>query len=249
VSINLALKLFLTPSVLFLGTWVARHCGSRIAGLVGALPHTAGPISLFYFLEQGPGFARHAALGTLLGAASVCVFAVTYATACRWLSPLFTWLVAAAAFLSASYLLGSRTWNIQLALPLVAAVILISERTIKRFLPASQPAKPMPPWDLSVRICFAVAMVLALTNSAPLLGATWAGLLSTFPVFGTVMSVFQHLQAGPGSAARLLLGVVQGCAGFAAFFAVLHWQLQDLTSYLLAFAAAVAINGLLILRR
>ncbi|HEX8729348.1 MAG TPA: hypothetical protein VF739_12030, partial [Ktedonobacterales bacterium] len=79
---------------------------------------------------------------------------------------------------------------------------------------------PPPPWDIPARMVVAAAFVLLLTGVAPQLGPHLTGLLAPFPIFGTVLTVFIHAQAGTASALRLLRGLLVGLLSFASFFLV-----------------------------
>ncbi|MEW6271306.1 MAG: hypothetical protein AB1689_18655, partial [Thermodesulfobacteriota bacterium] len=77
----LVLKLVLVP-LLIAGITVASHrLGPRLAGALTGLPVVAGPVALFIALEQGTGFAAHAAVATLAGLGSLVLFCVLYAHA------------------------------------------------------------------------------------------------------------------------------------------------------------------------
>jgi uncharacterized membrane protein (GlpM family) len=92
----------------------------------------------------------------------------------------------------------------------------------------------------------ATAIVLLITGLAGVLGATWSGLLSPFPVFACVMAIFSHKNGGSGAAHRLLRGVILGSFAFASFFVVVALLVQRLNlvvAYTLATAVALAVNG------
>src|SRR2546422_11343874 len=60
-------KLVLTPLLIAAVTLAGRRWGPAVGGWLAGLPLTSGPVSVFLALEQGPGFAARAAVGTLAG--------------------------------------------------------------------------------------------------------------------------------------------------------------------------------------
>jgi hypothetical protein len=83
-------------------------------------------------------------------------------------------------------------------------------------------------------------IVLIITGSARVIGATWSGLLSPFPVFASVMAVFSHRQGGPAAAFRLLLGVIVGSFASAAFLCAVA-ALLPAHGLVLTYAAAASL--------
>src|SRR5262249_37989713 len=79
----------------------------------------------------------------------------------------------------------------------------------------------IPRWDLPARMLVATALVLTLTAAASLLGARLTGLLTTFPVYATILAVFVHRQQGPVAAASVLRGLLARLFGVGAFFLVI----------------------------
>ncbi len=57
----LALKLLLSPALVGAASAAGRRFAPRVAGLAAALPIVAGPVLLFYALEQGTAFGAAAA--------------------------------------------------------------------------------------------------------------------------------------------------------------------------------------------
>src|SRR5215475_7256295 len=74
----LLVKLVVTPVLIAVATLVGRRWGPSVAGWVAGFPLTSGPVSVFLALEQGPGFAAQAAVGTLLGLAAMAGFCLVY---------------------------------------------------------------------------------------------------------------------------------------------------------------------------
>jgi hypothetical protein len=79
----IGLKLLLAPSLVVAASLSGRRWGAQVGGLVAGFPIIAGPISLFFALENGSAFGARAAKGTLAGIVSMSAFAVAYAKAAR----------------------------------------------------------------------------------------------------------------------------------------------------------------------
>src|SRR3989442_4342774 len=60
-------NLVLTPLLIAAVTLAGRRWGPAVGGWLAGLPLTSRPVSVFLTLEQGPGFAARAAVGTLAG--------------------------------------------------------------------------------------------------------------------------------------------------------------------------------------
>jgi hypothetical protein len=245
MSFVLALKLLLTPCMIAATSLVGRRWGPAVSGWLMGFPLTSGPVSVFLTLQYGPAFAGQAAVGTMAGQASVCIFCLVYSrTALRW-----RWQASAASGVLA-FLLGTLVWN-RFTLTLlptfatVLMVIFVVARLIpKHAVPVS--AVPLPNWDLPARMIVATVFVLLLTTFANALGPQLSGLIAPFPIFGTVLAVFAHKQQGGIAATQLLRGVVLGSVAFATFFLVVGGLLPDVPgvwTYLLATLAAIAVNG------
>jgi uncharacterized membrane protein len=242
----LLLKLVITPFFIAVVTLAGRRWGPTISGLLMGLPLTSGPVSFFLALQYGPAFAGRAAVGTLVGQASVCLYCLGYSAAARRSSWPLSALAAVCVFLLATALWNSLTWSVATASAVLLAVILLVSRLIPR--QAVRPAAGQAPrWDLPARMILAAAFVVALTTFANSLGPQLSGLLSPFPVFGLILSVFTHHQQGTGAVRGLLRAVVLGSLAFGGFFAVVgsavtSWALP--WTYALATLAALAMGGL-----
>src|SRR5438132_11180825 len=94
-------KVVLTPLLIAAATLAGRRWGPAVGGWLAGLPLTSGPVSVFLALEQGPGFAARAAVGTLAGLVVVACFCVVYARFLRTRS----WTLARARGIAA-FLVG-----------------------------------------------------------------------------------------------------------------------------------------------
>lgn len=242
----LVLKLVVTPLLILAASLAGRRWGESVSGWFVGLPLTSGPVCFFLAVEQGSAFAARAGVGCLAGAAAEAGFCVAYGFAARSSSWLLALLAASTAFFGGAALL----WAAALPLPVLAgaaAIALALALMLTPQRPAAAVTVPAPPrWDIPARMAVATAIVFALTELAPLLGATASGLLATFPVFAAVLAAFAHHARGADAAIGVLRGLLVGLFGFAGFFLVLVPGLAVLgiaAAFVAATAVALVIQG------
>ena len=233
------LKLVATPILAGGASLAGRRWGAEVGGWLLGIPFTSGPIVFFLALTPGPHFAAQAAIGVLAGTASQAAFALAYARVAvlggGWAPSI---VAASAAFLAVTAALNALRPELLPAFALAIAAAVIAIVLMPRARDASAAAPPLPWWDIPARMVVATAFVIALTEAAPALGSRLAGLLSPFPVYATVLSVFAHRLTGPASAVAVLRGLLAGLFGFALFFVTVALTLE---SRGIAFAFAVGL--------
>jgi hypothetical protein len=252
---TLALKLIVTPALIGAASLAGRRWGPAVGGWLVGLPFTSAPVVLFLAVGQGPAFAAAAAAGTLAGTISQAAFCLAFA----WTARLSGWPGALAA---GTVAFGAATAGLRLlALPppvVFVAVVLGLVATLGLLPRDARSAPPgstsRPAWDLPARMIVATAFVLLMTGVAPLLGARLTGLLTPFPLYAAVLTVFAHRVDGRAAAAGVLRGLSAGLFGFAVFFlglalllepAGVGWAVAGATAGMLLVQAA----SLLFLRR
>lgn len=216
-----------------------------IGGWLAAMPINAGPILLFYSLEQGETFAASAAQFTLVSVMGVAAYCLNYA----WMARRFRWLwcllVSWLVFLLTVFVL--RDWSVALwpLLALSAASVLACAYLLPRTKHAG--AWPAPTrWDLPLRLLAAIALTLLLTYLARWLGPHWSGLLTAFPIASTVVAGFTHARQGSHAATNFLRAMLNGMPGFCLFCAVLALTLVPYgipSAFALALAAQMGVQG------
>ena len=238
-------KIFITPLLIATVTLAGRCWGPVVSGLLIGLPLTTGPVSFILAHEYGLEFATKAAIGSLAGQLSMCIFCLVYSLAAKkW-----GWLTSSCVSLSA-FLLATPTWNL-FAWELVPAaiVLLVTIALILKFIPYYHIAlnNTTPPnWDLPARMIIATTFVVFLTTFANMLGPQLSGLIAPFPVFGVVLAAFNHFHHGAKAASNLLRGIVLGSVAYTAFFLIVGTFLSRLgigLTYFLAAVSAALISG------
>jgi hypothetical protein len=246
----LALKLVLTPILIGGASLAARRWGPVVGGWIVALPLTSGPVLFFLALDHGAAFAAEAAVGMLLGLAAIVAFSVGYVAA----SARGPWVAIVAA--SLAYALAGSVLRPVAEAPFAALVALVLAAIVLalRLMPAGRPGRSTvthPAWDLPARMVVGTALVVGLTTVAPLLGPVTSGLVSTFPVYVSVLAVFGHLHDGRDAALGVLRGLLAGLFGTTAFYVVVHLAVEPAgvaPTFTIAIALTLSIQALALSR-
>lgn len=204
----------------------------------------SAPIMFFLFLEQGPQFTAHAAIGCLVGIVAWAAFSLVYAWCCLrlkwWWSTLIGWAVfSLLAWALIPVSLGP-IWSYVLVCATLAAIILAFPR-IDGPIPLLVHTRS----ELWLRMASASAMIVTLTALARTLGPMASGILSAFPAYTTILAVFNHRHQ-PQAAVSVLKGVSVGLYTAATFFLVFASTLVRfgmVRSFAMAGAAALVVQG------
>jgi hypothetical protein len=198
-------------------TLAVRRWGPAIGGWLSGLPIVAGPVLVFYAVEQGTQFAAAAAQATLAGMSATAAFSLVYAHLCQrfgWrVSVVVSWLVFAAATL------GLYAWSPGLTAGIVLTVTMavLGWILLPTVAPARGPLPPPPRADLVVRLLASAGLVLVLTTLADRFGPLLSGLLTAFPVLTTTIAAFTHVQRGPAAVVAFFRGFLPAIVGFSTF--------------------------------
>lgn len=251
---TLLLKLVLTPALVGGASLAGRRWGPAVSGWLVGLPLTSAPVAFFLALDHGEGFAATVAAGTLAGTISQAAFALAYcwlaARGASWPAALAGGTIAFAVFTLALRHLGLGP------LPLAALVVValvLALLLLPRAARAPVAAGALPGWDLPARMIAATLLVLALTALAPHLGPRLTGMLTPYPLYAAILTVFAHALEGPPAAIGVMRGLLVGLFGFVAFFLVLALLIERAGiagGFAAATAVALAVQGasLLLLR-
>ena len=228
-------RLLLVPTLVAAVTLAVRRWGPAVGGWLAGLPIVAGPVLVFYALEQGREFAAEAAHATLTGLIATVAFASAYAyaaTCLRWyVCMVIGWLTFAVTIVSLHALdpgLGMSLFMLVAAtfmgrLSLTRVRVAVRHRAPSAWQPGEGAAG-----DLAVRLVATAVLVMTPTGMAARLGSSWSGLLNAFPVLTTIVAVFSHAQRGAGAAMAFLHGYLQAIIGFGLFCVVVALGLPSL---------------------
>ena len=220
----LLLKLTLTPLLIGGASLASRRWGPAVAGWIVALPLTSGPVLFFVALDHGPEFAAAAAVGTMLGLGAIVAFSLGFAAAASR-GPAAALVVAVTCYVVAGFALQAAAG---VPLLLLGALVTLAILVTLQVLPPATggpSARRHPSWDMPARIIVGTVLVVGLTTIAPLLGPTVSGIVTTFPVYVSVLSVFAFLHGGQSAAIGTLRGALIGLPGTVAFYLPIHYLL------------------------
>lgn len=245
----LALKLVLTPLLIGGASLGARRWGPTAGGWIVSLPLTSGPVALFLALDRGPTFAAAAAHASLAGCLAIAAYCLTYARVAGrgWRAAL---VVASAGWVMGALLAeATASWLVPATLALVVAVTACALALMPSRMTRPSAARAGR-GDVMIRMAVGALVVVAVTELAPLVGPTVAGLLAMLPIIGTILAVFAQRSGGPLDGASVQRGILSGLFGTAAFLAVVAWAIAPwgVASAFLAAIATVAVVQFVALR-
>ena len=244
----LLLKLLLVPGLVAAVTLAVRRWGPAVGGWLAGLPIVAGPVLVFYAIEQGNAFAARAAYATLTGLIATVAFALAYAR-CSVRLPWYTsvaagWTAYAAAVFA---LYGLQPALVPSLVSLVAATVL-GRRALPRLATAAEPVE-QPRNDLAIRLVATATLVFVLTGLAERLGPTLSGLFNAFPVLTTIIAAFTHAQHGRAAVVAFLNGFLRVVVGFGLFCLAMALALTPLglaRALMVALAVQLTAHGFLL---
>jgi hypothetical protein len=242
-----AYKAVLTAAAVAAVMMAARLFGRSVAGLLAGLPVITAPALLWLAAEQGDAFAAASAVGSLAACVPAALFAWTFERLARRRggakSLLGALLVLAASAVVTLPLAGH-------ALPALLAALLVcgvALRSVSARPACSSWVRPLrgEPW-LSALLAGVVSAGVALV--AQMVGAFWAGMLSSLPIISACAMLHLRLAGGSGDVTRFVTGYLPGLLAKAVFvfaFALLAPRLGSLAALGLAMVAGAAGAALL----
>jgi hypothetical protein len=243
------LKVVLAPALVGAASLAARRWGAAAGGWLLGIPVVAGPILLFYAIDQGNEFAAEAARGALLGAASLACFLILYAATAHRLSWPVSLILGWMAFGAGTILAGFQEWSTPVALAAGSLGLIAGEILLPRRPPPAPAA--LPGAEILLRMIATGALVLTLTMFSGLMGPGLSGRLAPFPIATSVLTVFIHARQGADGVIHLFNGLYTGLYSFLAFAFVLAVGLVRLGTargFALALATSITVNGIGLLR-
>ena len=233
----LALKLIMAPIIIGTASLAGRRWGPSVSGWIVGMPLTSGPVIFFVALSHNASFAANAALGVLSGGLSLVAYALTYS----WLATRFRWPVAISGsllvFIASTAFLQSNTLPLLPIIVMVSLAIVVGLLLMPRDTVTINGETKSSRWDIPVRVLIGTSFILLLTGIAPFIGSRLTGLLTTIPLYVTILAIFAHRDQGPAAAAHVLRGLLYGMFAFTGFFIALSLLIEQ-TGLAVAFGAA-----------
>jgi hypothetical protein len=230
------LKLILAPIIIGGASLAGRKWGPSVSGWLVGLPFTSGPVAFFVALSHERAFAFETVRGVLSGGFSLIAYALAYA----WLAKRFHWSIS---FAGSVIIFSGMTMLLQnIIMPFIPlyfailGVILLGVWAMPKY-EAVEDVEAPGKWDIPLRILLGTSFILFVTAIAPFIGARLTGLLTTIPLYVSILAVFAHRHQGGNGAINVLRGLVYGLFAFASFQLVLGLLIEE-QSLALSFSAA-----------
>lgn len=237
----LLIKVTMMPLVIGFITLVSRRWGNKTGGLIASMPWIAGPILLFFILEQGKTFGIRAIPGIFTGIVSLLCFIYCYARLSRRFNGVTTLLISYVVYVGVSMLVSFDGLSLFISYGLTMSCIGL---VLTLFPVASQQqvsAKRLP-YDIVIRMVIATLFVVLITQIAAILGPNWSGILTPFPIITSILAIFTHYLQGSSAAIITLRSTVMGMFGFTTFLFLQALLLPSL-SVGISFGTGLIING------
>ncbi len=218
-------------------TLASKKWGNLVGGMIASLPWIAGPIMLFFTLEQGVDFTVSSIKGVMIGIIGVLAFSFAYIYAAiqfKWYTSLFfsylTFLVTTLLLNTVESYMNLNVWFIiSIVLSLIGVKIFPK---LKKQGSLNQSLK----YDIYLRMIIITIFVALITYLAKILGPTWSGILTPFPIITAILAAFTHYTQGAYGTSVILRGMLVGYVGFASF---LYLQAILLPHYSIAVSFAI----------
>ncbi|WP_338871890.1 hypothetical protein WBJ53_26575 [Spirosoma sp. SC4-14] len=236
----LLLKVTLMPSVIALVTLAIRRWGNKIGGLIGSMPWTAGPILLFFILEQGKSFGILAIQGTMTGILALISFCFCYCYYCRQRGWLPTLLLSYGVYTLTALFFNYLQLNLVVSYGLVIGCVLLTLRYFPKPTALPNSGRRLR-FEIPIRMLVTTLFVLVVTGLASILGPNWSGILTPFPIMTSILAIFSHILQGGNATITTLRGLVIGLLGFTTFLFLQAFLLREF-SVPLAFGIAFLVN-------
>lgn len=233
----LILKLILAPLIIGSASLAGRRWGAAVSGWLVGLPLTSGPVAFFLALSHDRLFVFDAIRGTLSGGFSLVAYSLMYA----WISKRFNWgismLASTVAFAGMTVLLQNFAIPFLPLFFYILGTVLVGLWLMPRHIPTDSTTPPGK-WDLPARILIGTGFILLITGIAPYIGPRLTGLLSTIPLYVSILTIFAHRHQGHAGANSVLRGLILGLFSFTGFYLVLGLLIEQ-NSLGTAFGAAI----------
>ncbi len=225
---------------------VVEYAGPRVAGVLSGFPTGLAIALFFYGYEVSPQFAADSGIYTLVGLIASQTFVYAYYRASsyfrRW-NILLSSICATLAYLLVAWVLHLFHFSVFLAVALPIASIFLFYRLFQS-IPNTSMEKRI---DINFRVILlralcAASLILVVTGIAKLVGSTWAGLFSAFPVNLFPLLVIIHFTYGSRYVHTIIKNFPLGIGSLIVYALSVFFfypLLGIATGTLLAFAAAI----------
>lgn len=243
------IKLVLMPLVVACVTLASRKWGNTVGGILASLPFVAGAILLFIALEQGVSFAAATIPGVMVGILGWVIFCIVYILVGQRFNPILSTLLGYAAYIIWSAFIQQFISLISLPTWLLVSFAFIF-LGLKYFphVDAPQIEEHLKlSYEIPLRMLVITIFVIVITYFANILGSTWSGILTPFPIITAVLAIFTHYTQGIAQVRKVIMGLFTGMFGFTTFLFLQAYLLpvtSILNAFLLGFLADILLTFL-----
>jgi hypothetical protein len=211
------IKFFITVSVVIGLSETAKRINPNLAGILMGLPLGAGITTYFFTLEQGVPFMLGAVPWAVAGLSASLLFTLVYVLAGRVypirgriLPMVVSTVSAASVFFVFVVIISLFAIDMPRSLVLTAAVMIFNVFILRGLGIRGDKAATLPTTFgvLIFRSAAAGLSITIITGLARVVGPSWSGLISTFPVMTFPLLLALHYEEGD----RIYPGVVYGFA-------------------------------------
>ncbi|AWV96949.1 hypothetical protein [Arcticibacterium luteifluviistationis] len=231
------------PPVIAGVTYISKKWGNNLGGVIASLPWVAGPIILFIALEQGADFAISAIPGVMVGIIAWLVFCMTYIVVGQKQNIFVSIMAGYMAYLLTGLALQQVTPLFSVNLWYVITLLFILP--CLKFFPTVKTerakSRKILRFEIPLRMIMITLFVLLITYFADLLGPTWSGILTPFPVMTAVLAIFVNYTQGISQVRNIFIGQLTGIFGFTTFL-YLQAHLLPIMSIGNAFMIGIAVD-------
>lgn len=226
-------------------TIASKKWGNLVGGMIASLPWIAGPIMLFFTIEQGVDFAVNSVKGIMMGVVGVLAFCFAYiysALKSKWYVSL---LLAYLAFVVTTIFLKTceNIFNLDVWFAVAVVLSLVGLKIFPKLETQASTGQHLR-YDIYLRMVIITVFVALITYLAKILGPTWSGILTPFPIITAILAAFTHYTQGAYGTSIILRGMLTGFIGFATFL-FLQAKLLPYFPIATAFAIGFVVNILL----
>lgn len=203
------------PVVIGIITLASRRWGNTLGGMIGSLPLVAGPILIFFAIEQSTSFAVQSVAGTMTGIIGWLGFCMVYV----YFAPKYDWYITVwLGYLA--FLITALVFNtVHLPLILMYGITMLLIVVCLKFYPKTRgnTKNKTLKFDIPIRMVVVTIFVVLITALAKRLGSDWSGILTPFPIVTSILAVFTHYTQGSIASNNVLRGMLAGMLGYTTY--------------------------------
>lgn len=230
-------------------TLASKKWGNLVGGMIASLPWIAGPVILFFTIEQGVDFTISSIKGVMIGIIGVLAFCFVYIYSAIKFSWYVSLILAYLGFLITTLLLNAvesfmnlNVWYITSIILSLIGIMIFPK--LEKHSGLNQTLK----YDIYLRMIIITVFVTLITYLAKILGPTWSGILTPFPIITAILAAFTHYTQGAYGTSIILRGMLTGFIGFATFLFLQALLLPIYTipvSFAIGFLVNIVLNLLM----